>query len=241
MNVAVDASGDEPEPAGSKSELVYQWLRSEVGNGNLRPADRVNADRVSRELEVSKVPVREAIARLAAERVLLVSPNAGAVVAPLSWRELADIQQARLVLEPPTAASAAGNATKARIGELRVMITGLRRWARTHDGDPFAMNRSFHLALVALAGNELLTEMLDLVLQRVSRYRMIAQHTSASVGSTAREHAAIVDALADGDGPSVQRLLSAHLQSTHSVTGSAHEVDPRYFVDEPDEQRPMIC
>lgn len=222
-----------PGEQGSKADQVYRWLRREVADGGLRPNDRVNADQISRDLAVSKIPVREAIARLAAERVLQIAPNAGAVVAPLSWHELDDIQQSRLVLEPQIAALSVQRVTPSAIRELKATITETRRWARTQEGDMFSLNRRFHLALVALAGNELLTEMLDLVLQRVSRYRIIARHSPASARATATEHAGIVAALADRDGDRVRDLLTEHLRSEHSVTGEAHEVDPRYFVDDP--------
>lgn len=224
---------DVPAGPGSKADQVYRWLRREVADGALRPKDRVNADQISRDLAVSKIPVREAIARLAAERVLLIAPNAGAMVAPLSWHELDDIQQSRLLLEPQIAALSVQRVTPAAIGELKATITATRRWAKTQDGDMFSLNRNFHLALIALAGNELLTEMLDLVLQRVSRYRIIARHTPASARAAATEHAAIVAALADRDADRVRDLLADHLRSEHSVTGEAHEVDPRYFVDDP--------
>lgn len=225
--------GDSLDGDGSKSDQVYRWLRGEIAAGRLRPKDRVNADQFSRELAVSKIPVREAIARLAAEGALQVLPNAGAVVTPLSWRELIDIQQARLILEPPAAAAAAADPGRASIAELRRNVADMRRWARTADGDPFALNRHFHLALVSMAGNRVLTEMLDTVLQRVSRYRVVAKHTRESARSTAVEHAAIVDALVAGDQQEVQRRVADHLRSSHSVTADARDVDPRYFADAP--------
>jgi DNA-binding GntR family transcriptional regulator len=218
---------------GSKSEQVYRWLRDRLATGALRPKDRVNADRISRELAVSKIPVREAIARLATEGALQVLPHAGAVVSPLSWRELADIQQSRMILEPPAAAAAASAPMRAEIAALRRNVAQMRGWARGGDGDPFDLNRRFHLTLVSMAGNELLTAMLDLVLQRVSRYRVLARHTVASARQTAAEHARIVAALAAGDGDAVQRLMAEHLRSGHNVAADAREVDPRYFADEP--------
>lgn len=226
---------------GSKSDQVYRWLRAEIATGRLRPKDRVNADLISRELAVSKIPVREAIARLAAEGALQVLPNAGAVVTPLSWRELIDIQQSRLILEPPAAAAAAADPSRSAIAELRRNVAAMRRWARTGDGDPFALNRHFHLALVSMAGNLVLTEMLDMVLQRVSRYRVRARHTPESARCIAAEHNAIVDALVARDPQEVQRRVADHLRSSHSVTADARDVDPRYFADAPATVEPTVC
>jgi DNA-binding GntR family transcriptional regulator len=224
--------------AGSKSDQVYRWLRDRLAAGALRPKHRVNADRISRDLQVSKIPVRAAIARLCADGALPVLPNAGAVVTPLSWRELADIQQSRLILEPPAAAAAAGSPTRADIAVLRGNVAAMRRWARGGDGDPFELNRSFHLALVSMAGNELLTALVDVVLQRVSRYRVLARHTPASARETATEHARIVAALAAGEADTAQRLMAGHLRSGHNVAADARDVDPRYFADEPPEVLP---
>jgi DNA-binding GntR family transcriptional regulator len=225
----------------AKADDVYRWIRAAVAGGSLRPNDRVNADQISRELAVSKIPVREAIARLSSEGTLVVLPNAGAVVAPLSWQELDDIQQARLVLEPQAAALAAERTPKVAVAELRSIIAATRRWASDQQGDLFALNRQFHLTLVALSGNELLTEMLDLVLHRVSRYRALAGHTAASARSTAADHAAIVDALAAGDGGAVEALLVEHLRSHHNITAEARAVDPRYFAADPPGAGLHIC
>jgi DNA-binding GntR family transcriptional regulator len=217
---------------GSKSDQVYRWLRGEVAAGRLPPTARVNADRISRVLEVSKIPVREAIARLASEGALQVVANVGAVVTPLSWRELRDIQQARLVLEPPAAATAAADGPDRRdLAALRANISQMRRWARSGEGDPSALTRAFHLTLVSMSGNAVLTSLLDGVLHRVSRYRMVIGHSPASARSNAAEHAAIVAALADRDPDEVRRLLVDHLMSGHSVGEDARGIDPAHFVD----------
>lgn len=220
--------------AGSKVDTVYRWLRAAITDGRLRPKERVNADQVSRVLAVSKIPVREAIARLVSEGALVTLPHAGAVVRPLSWRELADIQQARLLLEPPMGALAARDPAPAALADLRRTSAELRRWAEDHQGDPFALTRGFHLALVGMAGNDVVQAMTDLVLHRVSRYRVLAEHTAESALSAAQEHDAIIDALAARDGRLVERLLVEHLQAEHTVMADARAVDPRYFVDAPD-------
>jgi DNA-binding GntR family transcriptional regulator len=207
-------------------------MRSEVAAGRLRPTARVNADRISRDLAVSKIPVREAIARLVSEGALQVVANVGAMVTPLSWRELRDIQQSRLVLEPPAAATAAARGPgRNELAPLRANIAQMRRWARGGDGDPSALTRSFHLTLISLSGNAVLTSLLDMVLHRVSRYRMVVGHSFESARSNAEEHAGIVAALADGDAQSTRRLLIAHLTSDHSVGEDARDTDPALFVD----------
>jgi len=217
---------------GSKSDQVYRWLRGEVSAGRLPPTARVNADRISRDLEVSKIPVREAIARLASEGALQVVANVGAVVTPLSWRELRDIQQARLVLEPPAAATAAANGpSRQDLAALRANIAQMRRRARSSESDLSALTRAFHLTLVSMSGNAVLTSLLDGVLHRVSRYRMVIGHSEASARSNASEHAAIVSALADRDPDEVRRLLTEHLVSSHSVGDDARGIDPSHFVD----------
>lgn len=243
MTVSPVARAETAEPSslsgsGSKSDQAYRWLRDQLATGALRPTDRVNADRVSRDLAVSKIPVREAIARLSAEGALRVLPNAGAMVTPLSWRELADIQQSRLILEPPAAAAAAAAPTRAGIAVLRTNVAVMRRWARGGDGDPYELNRRFHLALVSMAGNELLTALVDLVLQRVSRYRVLARHTAASARETAAEHARIVAALAAGEPDTVRQLMVEHLRSGHNIAADAREVDQRYFADRPPDPTP---
>jgi DNA-binding GntR family transcriptional regulator len=222
----------------SKSQQVYEWIRGQIFTGALKPTARVNADAVSRELGVSKIPVREALQRLASEGLIAQQLYSGAVVAPLSWRELAGVRAARGALEPPAAALAAERADKAAITQLRANMDRMRVGLDSGDvSEFFELNRAFHLGFVAMSGFPVLVELVDQVLHKVSRYRAVLPTTVASARSDLKEHRSIVKALSDGDAARAEALVRQHVTGEHTITTDARRLDAALFEDSPDDIR----
>lgn len=71
----------------SLKDYVYQYISKEIKNGNLKPNDKINEQRISDELNISRTPVREALIQLAAEGLLDNQPRRGFRVKPLSLEE----------------------------------------------------------------------------------------------------------------------------------------------------------
>ena len=103
----------------TKQEMVYKEIRERILDGGYGPGYRVVIDSLARELEVSALPVREAIRRLEAEGLVVYRPNAGAQVAPAD-PELFDEQMTVLaVLEGFATAQAAPVLTSDDLERLR--------------------------------------------------------------------------------------------------------------------------
>ena len=80
-----------PERAPTKTEQVHGWLREAILTHALRPGEALNLDELARRHGVSPIPVREAVARLTAERLLVIRPHHGAQVAELDENSVHDI------------------------------------------------------------------------------------------------------------------------------------------------------
>lgn len=218
----------------SKPEYAYRWIRSEIFSGRLTPRDRVNADGISRQLGISKIPVREAIQRLTSEGMLVQQPYAGAIVAPLSWRELKGIRQARGALEPIAAAQGTSLATSADIADLKAILKTMSTRVKTADvTDFFDLNRAFHLKLVELSGYPIMVELLDLVLHKVSRYRAVLPIPVDEARSVLAEHKSIVEAVEARDAQMVAELVSRHVTGEHTIVSDARRLDEAFFEDQP--------
>ena len=106
---------------------VYESIKGMIMDHLIAPGERVNIDAVARELEVSQTPVRESLARLEADGLVTKLPLRGYSVAPLlTRRELEELFQLRLLIEPWGAGQAARHADEHGKRRLRDELASLR-------------------------------------------------------------------------------------------------------------------
>ena len=159
---------------------------------------------------MSRTPLREALRLLAADGVIELEPNRGAVVATLSHEAQVAFWEARLALEP---AAARLGAERRDPAALRAMADAIAEQRTAAADNGFAANRAFHLALVQSAGNAHLDRFAEtLWVQSVGTVIYAAQTPDhAAAGGYAGDHQAILDAIAAGDAELAERLTRAHI------------------------------
>jgi len=206
-------SGDiDPVTRRSLQDEVAERLRDMVVEGRLEPGARLNERVLCEQLRVSRTPLREAYRVLAAEGLLQLLPNRGAVVTPLSLAELDATIEVLATLEELTGRLAAARIDDRELAQIQ---------ARHHDmlahhlrGDLpgyFKANQDIHLALVAATGNEVLAREYALLNARIRRYRYMANLSAARWRESIVEHEAIMASLARRDGDALAEQLSTHL------------------------------
>jgi DNA-binding GntR family transcriptional regulator len=172
---------------------------------------------VASELGVSRTPVREAFLMLEAEGLLQLVPRKGAVVAPITGRQVREVMEVRSVVESWAASHVVADAQlrPALLASLRVHQTELERIG---DDDPTALieaDRQFHRELVAAAGNQVMLDLYERM--RDLQLRMGVRAVIGDPGRAAavrREHERIVDALEAGVEADVLEAVRAHLDVT---------------------------
>lgn len=180
-------------------------------NLTIAPGGRINIDGVARQLEVSPTPVREALARLEAEELVVKRPMAGYVAAPLMTKAaLADLLDLRLQIEPWLARLAAGADRTLRVGLLELLPP------RTQSPEPPAasVDAALHDRIAALAGNSSARQVLQRLNAAFHLYRFLA--TYGSVPDPSAEHSALVKSIVAGDASAAQAQMRAHLTSARS-------------------------
>lgn len=204
-----DTSGEERADV-SLADRLYETLRRRIVLGELPPGSRLPEQRLADELDVSRIPLREAMSRLATDSLITAAPRRSAVVASWSASDVHDLFDARLAIETSAAVRAAQ-----RSGGLDALDRALRRSEvelRTGDELAFAeANMRFHLALVNAAGNPVLSGLMRTISARMT---WLFYLTAARDHETAcREHAAIVEAVRSGHVRLAESLVSAHIEA----------------------------
>src|SRR5690348_6729568 len=131
------------------SERVFEIVREQILQGRLRNGEPIRQDALANELGISKIPLREALARLEQEGLLINHPNRGYYVQPMSRDQVDEIFELRLSIEPQAAAYASQVATDDDRLQAQQAFTTLDTAAHGNLADVAVRNREFHIALVA--------------------------------------------------------------------------------------------
>ncbi len=107
-------------------DRLYDFLRQQIVAHEIAPGQAIRQDVLARELGTSKIPLREALARLEAGGLVRSVLNRGFIAAPLSANEAGDIFSLRLLIEPPTAAVAAVEASPAQRDSVKERVNARR-------------------------------------------------------------------------------------------------------------------
>lgn len=197
-------------------DLIYQRLRAAIVGGEYRPGTPVRQDVLAMQFGVSKIPVREALARLEQDGLVLSNPRRGYEIAPMSRVEAEEIFQLRRGIEAEAAAVGSRYATDQDREVARSALIALDAALLSDDPMVSDLNRDFHLALVRPAGRPLtigLVERLHILAERYVRAHLRPSGRSARARN---EHDALCNAWTARDEPLVQRLVRAHIDGTLS-------------------------
>lgn len=203
----------------TRANDVLQRLRQDIISCELLPDQRLRFEALRERYAVSFSTLREALARLVAERLVISEGQRGFVVAPVSIDDLTDLTNARVLLDRENLRLAMAN------GDDRweaAVLTGYYRMDRLQSrlGDQYSLSPEwallhgrFHSALVSASGSPLLLEMRDALFERAHRYRHISSQFRSQFRPKAVEHKAIMDAALDRR-PEALDLIEHHIRET---------------------------
>lgn len=160
--------------APSKSEAVYQELRARIINGELAPGYRIVLDQVARDMDVSPVPVREAVRRLEAEKLVTFTRNVGAEVSKIRFEEYTETFQTLAYLEGAATALAAPYVTDEILEEASDVNAQMRDALEQPDfrrAEVLELNSLFHHLLISPCPNKHLHELIEREWELMGRIR----------------------------------------------------------------------
>lgn len=197
---------------------VYEAIKAMVMDHGIAPGARVGIEALARQLDVSATPVREALARLESEGLVVKRPNAGYRATDLLDPDaLRDLFEMRLLLEPRAASLAAENATNADLQLLRDIVEKMRHHPDT--GESYAvyhrfalLDQEFHDTLARAAGRPLLADAVTRLHAHLHLFRLTSAPGAA--GTTIDEHEQILDALVRRNPERAAEAMAAHLRSS---------------------------
>lgn len=193
---------------------VLDQVRDRILSGSVAAGRPLRQDALAAELGISKIPLREALARLEQEGLVRAEANRGFFVRPLSAAEAEEVYALRLALEPDAAAAGALAAGEAERHAAAAALDSLEQAIGRHSGSAAALNRSFHLALVSPAGREVTAGILARLHVLSERYVRVHLEPSGRDERANEEHRHLLDRWLERDALAVAALTRDHLGRT---------------------------
>jgi DNA-binding GntR family transcriptional regulator len=201
---------------GTRVDEAHTLIRDDIIGCVLEPGQRTSMPELARRYGIGDAAVRAAMTRLQQERLVQAIPRGGYLIEPVTLELVEDLNRARLAIEP----GAAWLATPRITGEDLVCLADLCRQARYRPGDRESIgvymqaNRAFHLLIAGRAGSPRLVQIAGQLMDATDRIsRFIFMQTDQSE-QMAREHQAIIDALATGEPERAERAVRAHAEAS---------------------------
>jgi DNA-binding GntR family transcriptional regulator len=194
------------------AEQVYQHLRQEILDNAYPPNAALPEKTLASQLNVSRVPVREALQKLAADGLVTLKPRQGAFVSSLSARQFLDAYRVREALEDLAIRLALPNLTEDDLAELGRLQHEMRSYATDNDADRFfAANRAFHALFVERSENDYLKGIYFPLMDQMRRHLSPSLELRGGLERSVEEHQAILDAVRAGNADEAARLLREHI------------------------------
>ena len=205
---------------GSLGKIVADELRRDILIGQRKPGDRLVEDRLSTELGVSRVPIREALRLLAAEGLVEVQPRRGASVAAFSAELAHDLVDVRAMLEGLNARLAARHRAPEIVAELRQVLTEGNTAAQSGSiADLVRLNGAFHDKLAEAGRNKILCDIMRTLRERTSL--VFAANSARRSQQDWDEHSRILAAVIEGDEELASLLATRHVHRAAAAAFSA--------------------
>ena len=205
--------------APTAADRAYAYAKAEVLARRVAPHEMLSEGQIADAVGVSRTPVREALLRLQSEGLLRLLPKRGALVLPVTAEELADVIEARRLVESYAARKVI---TSGQVGELDLQLgrqlTAMREAAKCRDTAAYvAADRAFHAAIVAAAGNEIIAGVYTSLRERQLRMGTVnlldeqGAADPARMRDTLREHEQIRAAIATKHLRAADTAVNYHL------------------------------
>jgi DNA-binding GntR family transcriptional regulator len=195
----------------SLADQAYAALRDLIVTLQLAPGSPITEPGLTERLGIGRTPVREALRRLALERLVEVYPRRGMFVTTVDVRDLVRLCEVRAVLEPEAARLAAERATKADLEGIHALLEELGDRRRRDDRTLIDLDQRIHRTIYRTSHNQLLEETLEWYYTHALRIWMLALDRTSELRDAVQEHIQLLEAVRRGNGARAAELMHAHV------------------------------
>jgi DNA-binding GntR family transcriptional regulator len=208
-----EATAPEGGVAKSRVDEAYDRVKEIILAQEAAGGSTISEAKLTRELDMSRTPIREALARLATEGYIRPAAGRGYVIVSLTAQDLIDVYLVRAELEGLAAAEAAKRIRRVDLARLEDLYDEMSvATAEDRDADLALLNSNFHATIAEISGNSYLKSMLDDIRTIFDRYRPTALTVPGRREDAHGEHGLMIEALRRQDGKAARKLAEDHVR-----------------------------
>jgi DNA-binding GntR family transcriptional regulator len=189
---------------------AYDLIKKMILKGHFKPGERLTENQLSKQLGVSRTPIRESIRKLAAEGLVDVFPKGGARVSELMKDDINEIYEIREVLETFATQKATSMITGKEIEALEKLLRESKKAFSDKDILKMAqINTKFHTLIYRASKNRRLIKLIDILCTNITRHRELILESGAK--ESIKGHEEILNALIKRDEKAAQKAIFNHI------------------------------
>jgi len=211
---SIDVTARPTAPSTLRAHVV-KVLSAGILSGKYRPGDRLNESQIARELNISRIPVREALSQLQEQGLVQNRERRGMFVTNIGHEEVQQISSLRFILETEALRLAQKHMTPEVLAALDRLVQKMDDWDSTLL-EAAALDLEFHRTLWKAAGNPYLERMLNGLMVPLFAHKTLEHVTRDVRRWRLCHHRILLDAVAGRSGDDPQAVLLTHMRMAHT-------------------------
>ena len=204
------------------SERAYERIRHDIITCAIAPGTEISEAQLCAHFKLGKAPVRMALNRLAHDGLVRAIPRRGYRVMAVTIKDIQDVFELRLMLEPAAARMAAGKVDARRLRALdEVCRAGYQPGDARSTSRFLDANKAFHVEIARATGNARLADAVEQLLDEMTRLLHLGLGLRNRSQEMQREHRALVKALERGDSATAERICREQIETARGMVLSA--------------------
>jgi DNA-binding GntR family transcriptional regulator len=194
----------------TKTSMVYDYIKERILNGKYAPGERINPKDLSLQLNISPVPVREAVNKLSTEGLIKMTPHLGATIANINKAEYKEIHMIRTELECFAIGLSLDHLTEERLSKLERIIEDSAQAIQSGKYEKFRrLSKQFHQGIYRDSPYQILVKIIMDLYDKVQLVSTLPW-TKERAEHNLREHRLILNAVREKNAASVCKILKNH-------------------------------
>lgn len=215
---AADGGGELGLSRASLRGQARRVIRASIVTGRLAAGQIYTVSQLTKQLNVSITPIREALMDLASEDLVEIIPNRGFRIPQLTEEDLDQLIELRVLLEVPTVQQVSRTNPPASTEKLKSLAMDAIKSAASGDHTEYLdLDREFHLQLLAAGGNSRLVALVGRMRDQTRLVALTEPGNRAQLMASANEHLQILDAVSRGDAATAGALMMKHLDDARGI------------------------
>lgn len=199
-------------------ERIVAFVKDSIINGRLKPGERVPEHDIAENFGISRTPIREAFRQLESEGFITVIPRKGAVVSPITAKDVSEFYAIKSLLEGYAAGLACTKFTKKELKKLTQINQQMQRCAAKNDVQGFyRLDNQFHEVFLSSCGNDKLCVLAHQIAQQFERFRIMALSMPGRMKTSIKQHEDIIKAFTERKADVVEKLVRANAEFSAEI------------------------